>query len=670
MLFRSILLTYLLGCVRGGGTPAPTFIECKTRVSVCLYNNPSPFRLPAGDDDFIEYALLERPAGVRLTKNENTVFTKAEQVGSVEYCAGEDCCTVQVESVRCCPSDYDGFYNGEALLSELEGGADNGFPVFSYTIPADDDAVEIDVPRPQDAIEDLLPAGYNVDIGRQNPIIPFDDDGLGTLWGRTPGTTLVRVPVNDFQLGIEGECVYRVLVNGKGVSLEIVTGLELPASIEIAQEALQFTGDERNELIFGTPFDDVINGGAGRDIILGLAGNDELNAGDDSQRDYLFGGEGDDRLLAPGSALSIGEGEIEGKASQSANYEFGGPGDDYLRGGDGEDVQYGGDGNDKLLGGDGIDYQYGNDGDDVLVGNGLPGADKSKSINFQAGGAGDDYLQNGLIQFGEDGDDKLRAGAQFAYQFGGDGDDYLIGGAFHDVQYGEQGNDRLLGNGGNDFQIGGDGDDEINGHFGSDYQVGNRGNDHIVGGYGDDIQAGGYGDDVLHGNAGDDNQFGDYKFRFIPLPPFEGEGEGKELPIGEPLRLQGVAQLEAKLEAAANNHALRPLEQKLLNRIHAFRNNHHGQNNAGGALNLQAQPIDGGEQAFHAFPEGEFANQGGDDVLYGGDGDDYQDGGPGDDVLHGGRGKDNQLGGQGDDVLYGDDNVDFQQGGADRKSVV
>ena len=54
---------------------------------------------------------------------------------------------------------------------------------------------------------------------------------------------------------------------------------------------------------------------------------------------FFFSSQSDDRLLAPGSALSIGEGEIEGKASQSANYEFGGPGDDYLRGGDGEDVQ-------------------------------------------------------------------------------------------------------------------------------------------------------------------------------------------------------------------------------------------------------------------------------------------------------------------------------------------
>jgi len=100
--------------------------------------------------------------------------------------------------------------------------------------------------------------------------------------------------------------------------------------------------------IIGTPDQEEIRAGSGRDLIeagasndfiLGRGNHDEIYGGDGG--DDLYGGDGDDLL-------------------------YGGAGDDLIDGGDGTDVLDGGSGNDGLNGGAGTDYLLGGDGNDSL----------------------------------------------------------------------------------------------------------------------------------------------------------------------------------------------------------------------------------------------------------------------------------------------------------------
>ena len=70
--------------------------------------------------------------------------------------------------------------------------------------------------------------------------------------------------------------------------------------------------------------------------------------------------------------------------------------------------------------------------------------------------------------------------------------------------YGFAGNDTLNGNAGDDIIYGGSGDDYLGGDEGNDRLEGEAGNDTLSGGAGNDILLGGLGDDLLLGGAGDD----------------------------------------------------------------------------------------------------------------------------------------------------------------------
>jgi len=115
--------------------------------------------------------------------------------------------------------------------------------------------------------------------------------------------------------------------------------------------AVTLAGDDRANVLEGTPGRDVIAGLGGDDTIRGLAGND-----------LLCGNGGKDRLLG-----AQGSGRVSGDQ-----------GPDTLRGGPG---------NDRLLGGPGGDRLYGQGGKDLLVGN--------AGKDFLRGGKGKDKLRGG-----------------------------------------------------------------------------------------------------------------------------------------------------------------------------------------------------------------------------------------------------------------------------------
>ncbi len=104
-------------------------------------------------------------------------------------------------------------------------------------------------------------------------------------------------------------------------------------------------------IIQGTNGNNILTGGAGRDLIFAYGGVDKLIGG--SGDDCLVGGDGDDRAIG-------GSGE---------DVLFGDNGNDRLDGDSGDDRAFGGLGNDKLNGGS---------GDDELIGD--LGTDKAKGL--------------------------------------------------------------------------------------------------------------------------------------------------------------------------------------------------------------------------------------------------------------------------------------------------
>lgn len=142
--------------------------------------------------------------------------------------------------------------------------------------------------------------------------------------------------------------------------------------------------------IYGTTWDDYLDGTNYADNIYAEAGDDSVYAGDGD--DYVDGWTGDD-------------------------YVDGGAGDDYVDGYDGNDTLDGWTGDDYINGEAGDDYILGYDGNDTLV-----------------GGAGNDDIN------GEYGDDILTGYGFTSYEYdeltGGDGaDTFVLGdswGAFYE----------------------------------------------------------------------------------------------------------------------------------------------------------------------------------------------------------------------------------------------
>lgn len=197
-------------------------------------------------------------------------------------------------------------------------------------------------------------------------------------------------------------------------------------------------GTTGNDLLFGTPEDDVI------DV---LEGNDDVVSAFDGN-DTVYGGLGDENIFG-----AAGNDQL-----------FGGEGTDYIRGGDGNDALDGGVGTDILIGEDGNDSILGGDGNELIL--------------------GDIDDNNGI------GDDVLNGGA---------GDDKITGGQGNDSVYGEGDKDILSGGVGDDFVSGGEDNDLVFGAGGNDSVYGDRGNDNISGGSGDDSVYGGEGADTLNG---------------------------------------------------------------------------------------------------------------------------------------------------------------------------
>ena len=190
-----------------------------------------------------------------------------------------------------------------------------------------------------------------------------------------------------------------------------------------------------DDVLYGSSFNDVIEGLFGRDTIYGAAGgehSDDIIFGD--QANNFWTGWYPDGSYVP----RMVEDEIYGKGGKDIIFgdsiywdsPFGGS--DTIDGGSGDDIIYGGAGNDKIEGSIGNDYLVGGWGQDEIYG------DEDNDIIY--GNQEKDMI------WGNWGRDDLH---------GGDGDDEIYGGDDHDNLYGDGGSDILVGGEGNDNLLAG-----------------------------------------------------------------------------------------------------------------------------------------------------------------------------------------------------------------------
>ncbi|MDP2901983.1 MAG: calcium-binding protein [Methylovulum sp.] len=264
-------------------------------------------------------------------------------------------------------------------------------------------------------------------------------------------------------------------------------------------EILGLAGDD---LIVGSAFDDVLDGGEGldgvsyvdetADIMVDLAAGTASGSsiGNDTimNIEIVDSGSGNDTLIGndAGNILRGMDGYDVITGGLGGDILEGGAGNDDLKGGGGDigDILYGNDGNDYLTGSLGNDYLNGGQGVDVLNG-GDSGEDDiasyaddsfSVNVNLVAGktfgkSAGKDILINIDSVDGSDQGDALTGNNQANTLQGFGGNDLIKGLA---------GDDRLWGYDGNDKIIGGSGDDELNGGAGNDGLTGGVGNDNFL----------------------------------------------------------------------------------------------------------------------------------------------------------------------------------------------
>lgn len=297
--------------------------------------------------------------------------------------------------------------------------------------------------------------------------------------------------------------------------------------------------------IVGTNNDDKLLGSTDGDEIFAQGGNDLVTA--DTGRDNIRGGDGDDILY--------GEGDADRLFGEAGNDRlYGGAYNDRLYGAGGDDLLDGGQGGDIMGGGGGSDTYYVDDlHDEITEDEGASGVDLVIASVDHTLAANVENLQivgTGLIRGdGNAGDNIITGHAGFSHLVGGagsdtllgmDGDDFLIGNddSDSDLLLGGEGVDIYVvsasdvvidsGSGDRDLIISGFSwdlgnspgverliltgapDNAING-VGTDVAnelSGNPGNNGLYGLGGNDILLGGDGRDTLHGGTGDDHMDG------------------------------------------------------------------------------------------------------------------------------------------------------------------
>jgi Ca2+-binding RTX toxin-like protein len=409
-----------------------------------------------------------------------------------------------------------------------------------------------------------------------------------------------------------------------------------------------FTGDARDNGLFGNGGNDTLYGGDGNDYLSGGTGDDTIDGGAGTYDAITFWDATGSvtASLATGTSSGGGEGNDTFTNAEVLN---GGPGDDTLTGNAGDNSLWGEAGNDTLSGGAGNDFVDGGAGNDAMDGG---GQELDAAAFFDESGPVTASLVTGTAT--GDGSDTFTGvrqlhGGNFADTFTGDANDNGL--------FGNGGNDTLNGGAGNDNLSGGSGDDTIDGGSGTFDSVsfwdatggvtasladgtssgGGEGNDTITGvealygGPGNDTLTGDAGDNWLQGQAGDDTLSGG------PGNDVLGPGAGNDTLDGG----------DGNADQAAYWDAGGPITANLASGATGD-----GNDTYANLEQIQGSPFD---DTLAAGPT--------DAWLFGNDGNDTINGGAGNDFLFGNAGNDTINGGGGDDFLAPGSGTDTLDGG-------
>lgn len=423
--------------------------------------------------------------------------------------------------------------------------------------------------------------------------------------------------------------------------------------------------------------DDHLVGGTHDDELFGSGGNDKLEGGDGN--DQLAGGSGVDILIGGNGNDVLYSGTSSQHDGLSADHLAGGAGDDELQIGTGGSAD-GGAGWDTIAvdlsgsaGGVSLDLANLADGGSLnLAGGTISGVEAWGAI---IGSSHADILSLGGLAEGswggapfeapfvdgEAGNDQIdahSANSDGVYIDGGTGDDTIIGSNSADTLLGSDGNDHLDAGSGNDNVDGGAGADWIAGGDGDDYLTGGAGS-RLHGNDGDDtiITAGwsaGEAGTHVYGNAGDDSiqaTWGDYVDGgsgrdVLTLSPNGDRAINANFATGTFATGGGVSQVDVftQLQLGGGDDVVVLGSQQ----IAGEQGYQDGLFGGGGDDKLTA-----GTKAVPLFGES------GSDELNGAAANDMLDGGTGDDRLNGGAGTDTLIGDSGHNRLDGGDGSDI-----------
>ncbi len=303
----------------------------------------------------------------------------------------------------------------------------------------------------------------------------FDDVMVGTAGanyfiGQDGTDSIDGAGGNDI---IRGGAGADTLVGGAGVDVLQYEGSTSGVTVDLNADGAGFQmasgGDAQGDIIsgfenvFGSDFDDVITGNAGRNYIIGYDGNDVVDGGDGNDvirggagGDTLEGGNGTDLLQYAGSAAGVtidltldasgfqqaSGGDAQGDILSGFENVYGSDFGDMLVGDANKNTLFGYDGNDIIDGGAGNDVIRGGLGADTLAGGGgvdwlrYAGAASAVTVDLNADAAGFQSASGGEA----DGD--IVSGFENAY--GTSFDDLLIGDANANILYGGAGADTFV----------------------------------------------------------------------------------------------------------------------------------------------------------------------------------------------------------------------------------
>jgi Ca2+-binding RTX toxin-like protein len=318
-------------------------------------------------------------------------------------------------------------------------------------------------------------------------------------------------------------------------------------------------GAEGNDVIVAGDGDDTLNGGVGHDTMSGGIGNDfyivdsandtlseNADSGTDTVQTDLVSfslGENFENLVLTGPAepdgILVGNGNALGNSITGStldqNHLFGGEGDDVIVAGDRDDTLDGGAGHDTMSGGIGNDFYIVDSANDTLSENADSGTDTVQTdlVSFSLGENFENLVLTGPAEpggilvgngnalgnsitgstldqnhlFGGEGDDTLIGGNVFDRLSGNAGDDSIDAGAGDDSLFGGLGADTLLAGDGNDLLIGWQDTSSTSNTDGGNFLSGGSGNDTLQGGGGgNETLYGGLGSDILNGGCRDTEQ--------------------------------------------------------------------------------------------------------------------------------------------------------------------